>query len=121
MGAHTRSGHVITYYALRELERSIREHKAHIRQRYNLRTRFIVREGLRPLDEQVTIQCYRVVADKPVIIAEDYDVYPNRACSCMQVCFLSLVVRMDTRLDQMWSRGELPWLAPAGEPPKADA
>lgn len=113
MGARNGLGNVIAYSALRELERSVREHKAHIRERYHLRTRFIVREGLRPLDEQVTIQCYRVVADKPIIVAEDYDIYPNRSCSCMQVCYLSLIVRMDTKLDQMASRGEMPWLAPA--------
>jgi hypothetical protein len=110
------SGHVIAYAALREMERAIREHKAHIRQRYHLRTRFVVREGVRPFDEQVTIQCYRIVADKPVIVSEQYDIYPNNACSCMQVCYLSLVMRMDTRLDEMASRGEMPWLHPGAQP-----
>jgi hypothetical protein len=103
---------VIAYSALREIERAVREHKTHIRQRYSLRTRFIVTEGARPLDEKVSIQCYRVVADKPVIVAEDYDVYPNRGASCMQVTLLSLIARIDTQLDIMAQKGELPWLAP---------
>lgn len=104
---------VITYVALREIERAVREHKCHIRQRYGLRTRFVTTEGARPMDEKVTIQCYRVVSDKPLIVCEDYDVYPNRGASCVQVTLLSLVMRMDTQLDIMAQKGEMPWLAPA--------
>lgn len=115
MAGKSGKSQVITYVALREIERAIREHKAHIRERYGLRTRFITTEGARPLDEKVSVQCYRIVADKPVIVAEDYDVYPNRGASCMQVTLLSLVMRMDTKLDIMAQRGQLPWLASASE------
>lgn len=73
------------------------------------------------MDEKVSIQCYRVVADKPVIVCEDYDVYPNRGASCMQVTYLALIMRIDSKLDQMVSKGELPWLAPAAPPPPSDA
>lgn len=111
-GKFTKS-QVIAYSALREIERAVREHKVHIRERYSLRTRFIVTEGARPLDEKITIQCYRVVADKPVIVAEDYDVYPNRGASCVQVTLLSLIARMDTKLDIMAQDGHMPWLAPS--------
>lgn len=103
---------LITYSDLRAIERTVSEHQAYIRQRYHAETRLIISRGIRPLDKRVTAQAYVIVSQAPSILCEEYDVYPNVNSSCIQVCFLSLVMRLDTKLDIMWGTGQLPHLAP---------
>lgn len=111
---------LVTYSDLRAIERTVTEHQAHIRQRYHLETRFIISRGIRPLDKRITAQAYVIVAEKASVLHEEYDVYPNVNSSCIQVCFLSLVMRLDTRLEQLAQAGLMPWLAPRADQGPSD-